>query len=102
MAHVRLPRSLFALAAAVMIALPATYLEAKNKGPSTLVIGLDISDATTLDPARGTGYSSPSAIHAAYDGLVTMNPGDYVHPVASLATSWAKTPDGAGPPSTSS
>ena len=74
----------------------AGTVAAKNKAAATLVIGLDISDTTTLDPARGTGYSSPASIHAAYDCLVTMTPESGSRPVAALATSWAKTPDGNG------
>jgi peptide/nickel transport system substrate-binding protein len=61
---------------------------------NTLVIGLDISDTVTLDPARMSQYSPPMTLKAAYDTLVTMTPGDYVNVKPDLATSWEKTPDG--------
>src|SRR5258707_14375792 len=46
---------------------------------STLVIGIDISDTITLDPARLAQYTSPMTVSAAYDSLVTMAPGDYIN-----------------------
>ena len=63
---------------------------------NTLVIGIDISDCVTLDPARQAQYSTPMSLLAAYDMLVTMSPGDYITIRPSLATSWARTPDGKG------
>jgi peptide/nickel transport system substrate-binding protein len=35
-------------------------------------------------------------VSAAYDSLVTMKPGEYINVVPSLATKWARTPDGNG------
>ena len=81
---------------AVTVLISASPALAKSKPKSTLVIGLDISDTTTLDPARGTGYSSPASIHSAYDSLVTMKPGDYTTVAPQLATSWSRTPDQKG------
>ncbi len=63
---------------------------------TTLVIGLDISDTITLDPARLAQYTSPMTVASAYDSLVTLSPGDYVTVKPSLATKWARTPDGKG------
>jgi peptide/nickel transport system substrate-binding protein len=63
---------------------------------NTLVIGIDISDTITLDPARLAQYTSPMTVSAAYDSLVTMTPGDYINVKPSLATKWARTPDGKG------
>jgi peptide/nickel transport system substrate-binding protein len=63
---------------------------------STLVLGLDISDTITLDPARVAQYTSPMSIEAAYETLVTMTPGDYINLKPALATQWARTPDGKG------
>jgi peptide/nickel transport system substrate-binding protein len=60
----------------------------------TLVIGLDISDATSLDPVRVAQYSNPLPTHAAYDSLVTFSPGDYVNVKPCIATEWAYQPDG--------
>ncbi|MBR1222532.1 ABC transporter substrate-binding protein [Bradyrhizobium sp. U87765 SZCCT0131] len=63
---------------------------------NTLVIGLDISDTITLDPARQAQYTPPMTLLAAYDMLVTMAPGDYITIRPALATKWARTPDGKG------
>src|SRR5580704_13594004 len=63
---------------------------------STLVLGIDISDTITLDPARLAQYTSPMTVSAAYDSLVTLTPGDYINVKPSLATRWARTPDGKG------
>ena len=61
-----------------------------------LVIANDIGDAITLDPARMGTYSPALPLHAAYDTLVTMDPGDYVTIKPRLAESFARTPDDKG------
>ena len=61
-----------------------------------LVLGLDISDSITLDPAREAQYTAPLIMTAAYDSLITMTPGDYLNVQPELATTWARTPDGKG------
>lgn len=63
---------------------------------NTLVIGIDISDTVTLDPARQAQYTPPMTLLAAYDMLVTMAPGDYITIRPQLATKWERTPDGKG------
>src|SRR4051812_570401 len=63
---------------------------------NTLVLGLDISDTISLDPAREAQYTPPLTVTAAYESLVTMTPGDYLNVKPALATSWARTPDGKG------
>ena len=63
---------------------------------NTLVLGIDISDTITLDPARLAQYTSPMTVATAYDSLVTLTPGDYIDVKPSLATKWARTPDGKG------
>ena len=50
---------------------PAAAQSAPRRG--TLVIGLDISDPTSLDPVRVYQYSNPLPTHAAYDVLVTFD-----------------------------
>ena len=45
---------------------------------STLVLGIDISDSITFDPAREAQYTAPLSLRAAYESLVTMSPGDYL------------------------
>lgn len=74
--------------------LPAKVFAQSRK--DTLVLGIDISDTITLDPARLAQYTSPMSVAAAYDSLVTLTPGDYVNVKPSLATKWARTPDGKG------
>jgi peptide/nickel transport system substrate-binding protein len=80
------------LGAVLAGARPAEAQSAARKG--TLVIGLDISDATSLDPIRVAQYSNPLPTHAAYDSLVTFTPGDYVNVKPCIATEWAYQPDG--------
>ncbi len=80
--------------AAIVAGLPERVFAASDK--TTLVIGIDISDTITLDPARQAQYTPPMTLRAAYDMLVTMSPGDYVHLKPALATKWEKTPDGKG------
>lgn len=63
---------------------------------TTLVLGIDISDTITLDPARLAQYTSPMTVNTAYEPLVTMTPGDYIDVKPALATKWARTPDGKG------
>lgn len=71
---------------------PAAAQSAARRG--TLVIGLDISDPTSLDPARVYQYSNPLPTHAAYESLVTFAPGDYITVRPQLATEWQYLPDG--------
>jgi peptide/nickel transport system substrate-binding protein len=71
---------------------PGRAQSAQRRG--TLVIALDISDATGLDPVRVYQYSNPLPTHAAYDGMVTFDPGDSVNLKPALATEWAYQPDG--------
>lgn len=61
---------------------------------NALLIGLDIGDSITFDPARIAQYSSPMTLKAAYDTLVTMAPGDYITIKPNLATSWEYRADG--------
>src|SRR5579862_7875749 len=80
--------------AALAASLPARVHAAAGK--NTLVLGLDISDTISLDPAREAQYTPPLTLTAAYESLVTMTPGDYLNVKPALATSWARTPDGKG------
>src|SRR4051812_6094212 len=79
---------------AIAAALPRRVFAQARK--NTLVIGLDISDTITLDPARQAQYTPPMTLLAAYDMLVTMAPGDYITIRPALATKWDRTPDGKG------
>ncbi len=80
--------------AAAGLAVPGLAAAQGRKG--VLVIGLDISDTVTFDPARQNNYSPPLTVEAAYDTLVTMTPGHYEDVVPNLATKWERTPDGQG------
>ncbi|MFT3952891.1 MAG: ABC transporter substrate-binding protein [Piscinibacter sp.] len=80
--------------AALTAGLPDTVFAQARR--NTLVIGIDISDTVTLDPARQAQYTPPMSLLAAYDMLVTMAPGDYITIRPQLATKWERTPDGKG------
>ena len=80
--------------AAVAAGLPERVYAQARKG--TLVIGIDISDTVTLDPARQSQYSPPMTLLAAYDTLVTMAPGEYINLKPAIATAWKRTEDGKG------
>lgn len=80
--------------AALAAGLPHRVHAAASK--TTLVLGLDISDSITFDPAREAQYTPPLTVRAAYESLVTMSPGDYLEVKPALAKSFARTPDGKG------
>ncbi|HEY4174015.1 MAG TPA: ABC transporter substrate-binding protein, partial [Rhodopila sp.] len=80
--------------AALAAGLPAKVHAAASGG--TLVLGIDISDSITFDPAREAQYTAPLSLRAAYESLVTMSPGDYLEVKPALASSWAKTADSKG------
>jgi peptide/nickel transport system substrate-binding protein len=80
--------------AALAAGLPDRVHAATSGG--TLVLGIDISDSITFDPAREAQYTAPLSLRAAYESLVTMSPGDYLEVKPALAKSWAHTPDGKG------
>ena len=63
---------------------------------STLVIGLDIADIITFDPARLPSYTSPLVLAATYDTLVSLRAGDYRGVVPRLAQRWERLPQGRG------
>ncbi len=80
--------------AALAAGLPDRVHAAASK--TTLVLGLDISDTISLDPAREAQYTPPMTVNAVYDALITMSPGDYLNVKPALASEWARTPDGKG------
>lgn len=82
------------LSGATALAIPGLAAAQGRKG--VLVIGLDISDTVTFDPARQNNYSPPLTLEATYDTLVTMKPGHYEDVTPLLATKWERTPDGKG------
>jgi peptide/nickel transport system substrate-binding protein len=80
---------------AALAGLPALQALAQSR-KETLVVGIDISDSTELDPVRDLHYTPPMTVSACYDCLVTMTAGDYINLKPALATRWARTPDGNG------
>jgi peptide/nickel transport system substrate-binding protein len=87
-------RLLGAGGAALAAGLPERVHAAATK--NTLVLGLDISDSITFDPAREAQYTPPLTLTAAYESLITMTPSDYLNVKPTLASAWARTPDGKG------
>ncbi len=81
-----------AVAASILPTLKALAQSRKD----TLVIGIDTSDSTELDPVRDLHYTPPMTISACYEALLTMSPGDYINLKPRLATKWERTPDGKG------
>lgn len=86
---------LLGIGGATLTGLLPTQVFAQSR-KTTLVLGIDISDTITLDPARLAQYTSPMTVNTAYEPLVTMAPGDYINVKPALATKWARTPDGKG------
>ncbi|MBV9735288.1 MAG: ABC transporter substrate-binding protein [Acidisphaera sp.] len=89
-----LARLLGAGGAALAAGLPGKVHAAASGG--TLVLGIDISDSITFDPAREAQYTAPLSLRAAYESLITMSPGDYLEVKPALAKSWERTADGKG------
>lgn len=81
--------------AAIGAGLPGFEALAQSR-KDTLVIGMDIRDTNNLDPVRDLHYTPPMTVHACYDTLLTMDPGDYITLKPALATKWERTPDGKG------
>jgi peptide/nickel transport system substrate-binding protein len=80
------------LGALLAQARPALAQSAARRG--TLVVALDYSDTSVLDPGQVAGYTNPLPTRAAYDPLVTMAPNDYITVRPCVATEWAYLPDG--------
>src|SRR5215475_2776911 len=71
-----------------LVAGPSGPTPAAAAGKTTLVLGVDISDTRTFDPARQFEYSPPTTIRAVYETLITLSPGDYVTLKPFLGESW--------------
>ncbi|HTU55068.1 MAG TPA: hypothetical protein VMF62_13960, partial [Acetobacteraceae bacterium] len=74
--------------AAAALGLPVSALAQSRK--DVLVIGIDISDSVTFDPAAEAQYTAPMTLEAVYDALFTMSPGDYIDVKPRLATAWER------------
>ena len=88
------PSFLRGIALSAMVALAAVAMSLAAPTPAfsadktTLVLGVDISDTRTFDPARQFEYSPPTTIRAVYETLITLSPGEYVTLKPLLAESW--------------
>ena len=80
------------MGAAMLGSMPEKVLAQRQR--DTLVIGIDISDIVTLDPARIATYTAPMVMNAAYDTLVTMKPGSMIKIEPRMATAWERLDDG--------
>lgn len=60
----------------------------------TLVVAMDVGDASSMDPAVAFETASIFVGHQCYDTLVTFEGGDLSKPVAELADSWEVSQDG--------
>ncbi|MBU2410986.1 MAG: hypothetical protein KKC79_20335, partial [Gammaproteobacteria bacterium] len=74
-----------ALSAAALIHVP--FATAADK--KTLVIGMDIGDGRTYDPARQADLSPPLTLGAVYEQLVTLSADDLTQVKPMLASSWS-------------
>ena len=82
------------MAGVMMTVVVFAALDAVAAEKKALVLGIDISDTRTFDPARQAQYSPPITMRAVYDMLVTMDPGDYVNIKPALAETWELSTDG--------
>ena len=88
------PSVLRGIALSALVALAAGAMSLAGPTPAisadktTLVLGVDVSDTRTFDPARQFEYSPPTTIRAVYETLITLSPGDYVTLRPLLAESW--------------
>ena len=80
------------LATLLTRARPASAQSAARR--STLIVAMDISDTTTLDPSRVRSYTNPMPTRAAYDPLLRMTVDNYITPQPCLASEYTWLPDG--------
>ncbi|MEW6547699.1 MAG: ABC transporter substrate-binding protein [Bacillota bacterium] len=64
------------------------------KPEKTMVIAMDVGDASSMDPAVAFETASIFTAHQCYDNLVTFEGSDLSKPVPELAESWEVSPDG--------
>ncbi|MEW6398948.1 MAG: ABC transporter substrate-binding protein [Bacillota bacterium] len=91
-------RSWFALA--VVLVFVASLVGAcagpakEAKPEKTMVIAMDVGDASSMDPAVAFETASIFTAHQCYDNLVTFEGGDLSKPGPELAESWEVSQDG--------
>lgn len=86
----RLWLSLFAALASIWLIGTGSLAQAAEK--KTLVIGMDIGDGRTYDPARQADLSPPLTLGAVYETLVTLSATDLSIVKPALALSWSQDP----------
>lgn len=74
----------------VAAALPGAVGTAQAADKKTLVIGMDIGDGRTYDPARQADLSPPLTLGAVYETLVTLSADNLNDVKPALATSWTQ------------
>jgi peptide/nickel transport system substrate-binding protein len=83
-------RRIGAFVVAAMTLGQAPFADAADK--KTLVIGMDIGDGRTYDPARQADLSPPLTLGAVYEQLVTLSADNLAEVKPMLATSWTFNP----------
>ncbi len=63
--------------------------------PDQLIIGMNMNNLLTLDPAAMTGNEVVGIVVNLYDSLVELDPSQLTHVKPALAKSWDISPDGA-------
>ena len=62
--------------------------------PDQLIIGMNMNNLLTLDPAAMTGNEVVGIVVNLYDSLVELDPEQLTHVKPALAKSWDISPDG--------
>lgn len=89
----RAAQALRTLCACVMaLCLLGAFPLARAADKKTLVIGMDIGDGRTYDPARQADLSPPLTLGAVYETLVTLSADNLSDVKPALATSWTLGP----------
>lgn len=79
-------------AALLLAALSVCHVQAKTP-TDQLVIGMNMNNLLTLDPAAMTGNEVVGVVVNLYDALVELDPGELTHVLPALATSWTISED---------
>ncbi|MCD4560244.1 ABC transporter substrate-binding protein [Lelliottia nimipressuralis] len=79
------------LALSLMMGSGAAYAKTP---PDQLIIGMNMNNLLTLDPAAMTGNEVVGIVVNLYDSLVELDPNELTHVRPALAKSWDIAPDG--------
>ena len=78
---------------ALVVSMGSSAAYAKTP-PDQLIIGMNMNNLLTLDPAAMTGNEVVGIVVNLYDSLVELDPAQLTHVKPALATSWDVSPDG--------